>query len=567
MAHYLRILGAEGDPLHSPQDTMTSLWSALGASSDGLYITVRLSRDNQVICCEYESLANTCDDPRNISDVDYATLVQLDAGKTFRSTVLDNNHQPTGEHGLDYPWAADPTAKFRTNLFHPRLEEVLRLFARRTLLAIAFPCDLNEQRSKRLMEETAVLLQQFGETNNVLLLAEAQLIPAIQSRLPSTPLAMLPGATQSPVEAITQAAQLGAKQIKLTIESICQCHASNVDLDPAVAAALLTNDIRAIVSSETMPYAPAPAYFAALVTQPMITTLIARSVSDARACQNGQALIAADDFAGSQINQDLWSAGYSHPNDYTEIKQEDSLIIHIRQEPKGATQRTYSGAAIVTQFPVQGDFDARVSFHVANPTQGTTFELVALSKDAGRFHINNTDLDTTNVNLVFDVHGSPPYASSERDQNDGFRCGWNNGYDPIKVDPDWEASSVNMYNQYGRDVGDGSADSPTGELRLTRHGSIFNTYYRDKNNTNWVCSGSVFVPNLSQEAHLRLAAKHWHKGGPAPANEIRFLDFKLYQPVQLKTDLPWRAKTHSSVVSNKAVKKSRRFEMHSTDTA
>jgi len=155
--------------------------------------------------------------------------------------------------------------------------------------------------------------------------------------------------------------------------------------------------------------------------------------------------------------------------------------------------------------------------------------MAAICIDPGYHHMNNADLDTRSVNLTFDVHGAPPYASSERDEDDGFRCGWNNGFNLTKVDPDWVAASVNMYNKYGRDVGNGAADNPDGSLRLIRNGPVFSTYYRDKYNSAWVCSGTMLVQNMAADAYIRLAAKHWEKGGTPPANSVRFYRFKLYQ--------------------------------------
>ena len=160
-----------------------------------------------------------------------------------------------------------------------------------------------------------------------------------------------------------------------------------------------------------------------------------------------------------------------------------------------------------------------MSFEVANPRQGTTFELAALHVDAGY----------RPTNLTFDVHGAPPYASSERDEDNGFRIGWNNG-PALTRWVDQEPQSSNLYNCYGRDVGYAQADSPTGRLRLTRRGDVYNAYYTDKLNEGWVLSGSVVGPALAGAVFLRLGGKHWPKGGnEPPSNTFRFTDFELYQ--------------------------------------
>lgn len=168
-----------------------------------------------------------------------------------------------------------------------------------------------------------------------------------------------------------------------------------------------------------------------------------------------------------------------------------------------------------------------------NPEQGTTFELAAIQVDPGYHNTDNTKINRDNANLTFDVHGAPPYASSERDEDDGFRIGWNNGPAVLRIvegEHGSETQSVNAYNKYSRDVGDGSKDNPEGRLRLVRRGEVFNAYYTDKHNRQWVLSGSASTPTLCQDVYLRLGAKHWPKGGRVPpANRITFRQFRLYQ--------------------------------------
>jgi hypothetical protein len=207
-----------------------------------------------------------------------------------------------------------------------------------------------------------------------------------------------------------------------------------------------------------------------------------------------------------------------------ELDSDKGLVISIMEGG------SYSGGAGVTVMPVHGPFDACVDVFVGNPGQGTTLEMACIGIAPGYFHIDNTDLNSRNVNLTFDVHGAPPYASSERDEADGYRIGWNNGYNLTRLDDDWTAASVNMYNKYGRDVGNGSKDNPVCSLRLQRCGSVVNAYYKDKYNHAWVLSGSALVGNLGPDVNIRLGAKLWAKGGmEPPANHVVFSRFRLYQ--------------------------------------
>jgi hypothetical protein len=213
------------------------------------------------------------------------------------------------------------------------------------------------------------------------------------------------------------------------------------------------------------------------------------------------------------------------------LRVEDHRQSSLSVAPVEDAVHQHIGAA-VTLLPVLGHFDAQVEFEVSNPAQGTTFEIAAIGIDPGHFNIDNQKLDSRTVNLTFDVHGAPPYASSERDQDDGFRIGWNNGYNLTQIDSNWNASSANMYNKYGRDVGSGKKekDNPRGLLRLVRHGHVFCSFYKDIFNDEWVCSGADIVPNIGNDVHIRIAAKHWNKDGSIlPGNKIVFRNFRLYQ--------------------------------------
>lgn len=156
--------------------------------------------------------------------------------------------------------------------------------------------------------------------------------------------------------------------------------------------------------------------------------------------------------------------------------------------------------------------------------------MAAICIDPGTTHIDNTNLNTKNINLTFDVHGSPPYASSECDEDNGFRIGWNNSFNLTRIDSDWSSISANMYNKYGRNVGQNINKCGKGFLRLIRNGNVFTSFYKDDFNPNWVCSGAALLQNISDNIFIRLAGKHWPKdNNTPPANHITFTEFKLFQ--------------------------------------
>jgi hypothetical protein len=464
------------------------------------------------VCCPTAHLQNRDGESLAILDLSDEQLRDFDAGATFRSTVLDADYQPTGETGSNYPWIGNP--KKGDHLYHPLLTEVLRMFGRRTRLLLLLQEDQGEQAANALVDQTLKNLQSFGLTKWVTIIAPQTLCAKIHEQSPGTPLALIASSDASLEESIAECKKVQAEYLYISIERVIKYIGALKDILP----------IKLLLNSEKAPMAPRPEQLADVMGLDCLAGLCFQSVESCVEMVTPRAKVLADSFEGSTIDRTIWACGYSHQNQDTQISQCNGFTITIRQGG------SYSGGAAVTLLPIHSRFDAQVDFHVAHPHQGTTFEMAAIGIDPGYFHIDNTDLNSRNVNLTFDVHGAPPYASSERDENDGFRIGWNNGYNLTKVDADWAASSVNMYNKYGRDVGNGAIDNPKGTLRLVRNGSVFNAYSKDKYNKAWVCTGSELIPNLGPDIHLRLAAKHWNKGGEqAPHNQVIFSNFCVFQ--------------------------------------
>jgi len=513
----IAVFGLGGDALTAPEHTMVAFWAALGCGASGIVTSARLSRDGQVVCSQHDTLSPTCGDNRRIADLDWQDIRRLDAGTTFRSTQLDNDYQPTGVRGLDTPWSAANPPRRRLNI--PRLQDVLSIFARRCDIAVLLPSG-EESLANAILTE----LRRFGVSGRVRLVADRAQCTRILNVAPEARCILSDEPGENPGASLAVADELGTDGLYVDWDVACPTGPNGPTLDPDLRDALRDSTNHLYLGSVSMPFAATPAHFSAIRDVDGIAGIFAPGVGPAVETVTPPAVIAADDFRGTRIDRNIWAAGYSHPNQDTEIFQDDALHIRIRQGG------SYSGAAAVCVTPIHGRFDAQVDFEVDNPRQATTFELAAICIDPGYFNIDNTNLGSSDVNLTFDVHGAPPYASSERDEADGFRCGWNNSFNITRIDGnDWSASSVNMYNKYGRDVGDGGADNPTGTLRLVRNGQIFVCQYRDKHNSAWVCSGTMLVQNLADDVFIRLAAKHWAKGGTPPSNHVRFQDFKVYQ--------------------------------------
>lgn len=505
MARGKTIWAIEGHSLCAPESTIPALWAALGAGADGLFLTVQLTKDGVPVCCRNETAKETCGDPTPISDLTLNELQSLDAGKAFRSTALDSDGNPVS-YGQDNPWSGGNGGKIP--LYHPSLEEVLRLFSRRARIVVAFPeFPIQEEQYKELASLIKETLQSFGADHTTAIVVSLGYMPIAYDLFPADKVIL--SAVRKPT---TEPLSFEPKTLMVSASQFDKL--STGPSRPSYSSYIITPDNGICFSKSQLER---------LSNSELVSGYACTAVDSVAASVRYDSLIAQDSFSGTKLNRSLWVCGFSKTNQDTKISQDDGLQIKIAKDGE------YSGAAAVTAYPVHEDFDARVAFTVANPQQGTTFEIAAIQVDPGYHHMDSRNLTRKDVNLTFDVHGAPPYASSERDENDGFRIGWNNG-PAVTQFSKGEAQSSNIYNKYSRDVGDGTKKSPAGYLRLTRRGNVFNAYYKDMHNSAWVLSGTALVATLAPDVFIRLAAKHWPKAKKSPpANTVVFSHFELYQ--------------------------------------
>ncbi|MBL8484958.1 MAG: hypothetical protein JNJ60_22370 [Rhodocyclaceae bacterium] len=231
-----------------------------------------------------------------------------------------------------------------------------------------------------------------------------------------------------------------------------------------------------------------------------------------------------DEFVGPAL-EPRWVGG--HLNGSSEV----SLLVRNGLHFSFAQGKQYASAGIVTRHALEGDFSAELKFDVSNPGQGCTFELAAILVAPP----DTTGLPPTSfsdAHRVFNVHGAPPYISSEFDENDGWRIGWNfgNRQGGRNARGDWVAD--NSENRYGRSLHGPVAGAAGGRLRLSRTGGTeWQASGRNLQSDEWFPTGRKNSKLLAGPVHLRLVAKHWVKRRAglidAPANRIVLTSFRL----------------------------------------
>jgi len=235
-----------------------------------------------------------------------------------------------------------------------------------------------------------------------------------------------------------------------------------------------------------------------------------------------------DDFHGNQLDP-RWVGGYVNNSLQAVLAVDGGLKIEINEGIE------YASAGITLRVPVVGDFDVRVRFEVSNPTFGTTFEVAAVAVDPPRE--SGLDPATANqyqVSRIYDVHGAPPYVSSEFDEGDGWRIGWNRSSAQVKP-LGAQLIADNHFNRYGKPSG---PKAKAGWLRLVRTGDDWASYRNGEDGGEaWIQTGVVRQMNLPRAVFLRLAAKHWVKkpAKVAPANTVVFKRFELRTALGLAT--------------------------------
>jgi len=464
----------------APANSLPAYWGALGAGADGLFIPLNMTQDGTLVCW-----------PHSTESISFKDLSKMDIGKDFVSTEIDEDGKILA-HGTETPWVEAPLPARPNALRVINLETMLLHFSRRT--KFIFLVDSSSQ-SEVILRSLVRTIEKYALNSRTIIATDSHGLTSIENK--SISLCLVDDATQT-VSDITS-------QIDSLQDAILLTTAARLDQFP-------DGQFGKILLPSKSYVAPTPEDLNQIKERSDVIGGATLAADKTRDIFSGKGMVHRENFAGPKLDTSIWALGTSRDNKDTQYKLSGGLVISMKGE-------NYSGAAAFSEFSTFGDFDARVDYEVTNPTQGTTFELAVVNIEAG-YH---------RPNLTFDVHGAPPYASSERDEADGFRMGWNNG-PALTRWVDRKPQSSNLYNNYSRDVGDASPHRSTGTLRLTRCGPYFNSYFKDVGNQGWVLSGTATVPTLAPSVFFRLGAKHWPKGGgAAPDNTVTFSAFELFQ--------------------------------------
>lgn len=496
----MRIVAHNGVPGRAPECLMASLLAAWTCGIDLLVVDVMLTSDDHIVAANPELLARI-GAPPSFAALSLARLRALDPGRGFQGRF----DRSTGVvHGTDFPWIRHGNQP-RWPL--PTVDELLALGDRVPL--VLRPLADDEAGLARLLERLGDHLVRHRAPRALGLLVPFAAVEPARRRCPSAvPILDMLGDFDAAALALADAERLAA--------------AVRID---AILGVDLPKPTRPITESSTLLPGPGQLLVLSLPGQPTTAEDLQQLAAMGRVWGLAPSdLLQAsllptrppvfhDELTGAALSYEHWVASPSRRVPDTRWScGERGFEIEITEGG------SYSGAGLVLRSPIRGDFCAEVDFDVDSPASAATLELCVVNVNPGG--LARTWEDMFQEHPAFDVHGGSPYVGTERDEHDGFRAICSRGSTILTP------GQQNVYNDYGRDVGD--AEGMTGSLRLVRRGSAWSSWYRDHHNADWMCCGSLINESMNEELWIRMAAKHWSKNGATPpACRFRFRRFSL----------------------------------------
>lgn len=541
----VRLSAYRGNVLHAPENSRVAFLSAYTAGADVLELDVQLSGDGQPVVASPTALTEMSGGAGKIEDFDLSALRKIDFGAKFHVRGSSAN-----------PWKRDPPlARIETlgGMLDQLPADVFKVIQVHVNGA-AEPDDL--------VRKVIDALKRRGLINRALLCsASLDVLSAAQQREPEIALALVAPSDMTP-DSVRDLRDEKLSGLVLELDKVLD---EDGELTPLAETLKRMHEsgqfpLGVIVRTQTVGGAVSPKQYDALNQVALFYAVSFASTQDAVFSLRLRELEKAS-FAGEkEDNTARFHFGYAKPNRFAHVYQKNGVHVEIKpyegpppissestgdevkdklnslQEQAWAAMRNwpfYSGGGFGTAFGIDGDFFVQVDFSLEITSQATMCEMAAINIDPAKHRpgwrldedgkkVANVPDSFRDIDTFFDPHGAPPFVGVEHDEDDGYRINHNLG-------------TQYENNRYGRPHGNGH--TKTGSFRLERRGPYFAAYYKDEENSDWVCCGAARNDSLNSRVYIRCAGKRWRQESgsgipgeyfPIPANHIVFKNFIVW---------------------------------------
>jgi glycerophosphoryl diester phosphodiesterase len=546
-----QVVANRGNKLHAPENTRAALLSAYTAGADILEFGVRLTKDGHPVVSSVEDLEELTGVQGTISNTNLADLRKLDFGANF-----------SVRNSTAHPWQREkPEAHIET------LGGLLDLLPESaTKLIQAYPSE--GANAADLADKTIKALKARGLVSSTILCsADADVLGAASSLESNLRTALCiddPGASPNSLQDwLAQEPHAVVLPLSAVLTEEQQLKPLGAELREAHNSGALPLGV--VLRPEGGDGTFTQEQYAALAGYSFVYAISTTSMLNVMNFVRRYRQLEKASFAGKEEEPGRFPFGYAKANRFAHVYQDDGVHIKLSpyqgpppivSEPTGDPVQDrltrleeaswnaardwpfYSGGGVGTKFGLDGDFVAEVDFSSTTTSQATMLEMAVINVDPAKHRpgwkknssgklVPNPPQSFRDKDSFFDPHGAPPFVGVEHDEDDGYRINWNLGteYDN---------------NQYGRPLGDGTTKQ--GRMRLERRGPYFSAYYKDEQNSDWVCVGACRNDSMNYRVYLRCVGKRWRQEDdrpeatepyyPIPENHIIFKNFLVLIPLK-----------------------------------
>ena len=479
------IIALGGNTAHLPDHTLEACLSAYTAGADGLMLSVQKTSDKHLLLYGHYDLSAQTDAEGRVAASTLDQIMMVDAGAKFSP-------------GKDLPWVKNE----RLNRFLHLCPLDILLLNLEDNVAYFLKPGLPEDPLKERITLGKKIRDTFdgvGRATPLLVADSVDFLETLRSEMPVDSLLALEVGDNivSDVERV----------LRLKPSFIFAPRKTYDTLAPMIQGSSIK--LGSILGD---------------LMQEMPPIVLAADVTNTREAQGTLVTSLIENWQGPEFDTNRWVAGissghhimrpmlgiaeYMEPVFCASATADNGLQINVIEG------RTYASAGVVSQFSLGDSFVVDVDFTYDNPEVANMMVLAVINQEVWPAYYHNPGVQkypsAFRQNIAFDSHGSAPFVSMEREEKDGFRL--------MKY-----TSVAGVYEWYGNHyLGDvGNSKSTKGRLRLERRGRFFSGYYQDENNDDWIGVGTLENASLNNRVYLRLAAKHYPKGGaPVPLRSL-----------------------------------------------